>query len=76
MQDEKNLPYVNFIYLLFTPNVLINELILWVTPVMYQIFEYQYSIKEYGLIILLCYRYIKPVFEIEQRGRMAIIAQF
>jgi len=43
---------------------------------MYQIFEYQYSIKEYGLIILLCYIYIKPVFEMKQRWRMVIIAQF
>jgi len=63
---EKILPYVNFIYLLLTPNVLINELILRVMLVMYQIFKYQYSIKAYGLIILLCYRYIKPMFEIEQ----------
>ena len=58
MQDGKNLPYVNFIYLILTPNVLINEFILWVMLVMYQIFECQYSIKEYGLIILLCFIYI------------------
>jgi len=43
---------------------------------MYQIFKYQYSIKEYGLIILLWYIYIIPVFEMEQRGRMVIITQF
>ena len=77
MQDGKNLPYVNFIYLLLTPNVLINGLILWVMLVMYQIFKYQYSIKAYGLIILLCYVYMHKISVWnEQRGSMVIITQF
>jgi hypothetical protein len=40
--------------------------------VMYQILEYQHDIKEYGFIFFVTL-YIKPVFEMEQRGRKVAI---